>query len=98
MCTYRNGRLGNSTVLPPFHHLGRDNMPVVMPVGAFIAAFVILLPIPWLWRARNTSMLSLIAWLFVLNTIYGINAVIWNGNAIPLERFHTWCDISECPA
>jgi pheromone a factor receptor len=59
---------------------------------ALIAAFLILVPLPYQWRTRNFGMISLIAWLFVVNLIYGINAIIWADNvdivAVP------WCDIS----
>ncbi|ESK91513.1 putative fungal pheromone ste3-type [Moniliophthora roreri MCA 2997] len=65
--------------------------PEFAPV-AFIAAASVLLPLPSHWRARNIATLSIISWLFVLNLIYGIDAVIWAGNAdivVPV-----WCDIT----
>ncbi|KAF8146794.1 pheromone A receptor-domain-containing protein [Mycena galopus ATCC 62051] len=48
-----------------------------LPIGAFLAAFIVLLPLPWHWRARNVPMLSIIAWLFVSNDILSVNAIIW---------------------
>ncbi|EPQ55602.1 STE3-domain-containing protein [Gloeophyllum trabeum ATCC 11539] len=62
-----------------------------LPVGAFLAALLVLVPLPWHWQARNVATLSIIAWLFVVNIIYGINAIIWGSDAI--IRFAPWCDI-----
>lgn len=62
-----------------------------LPVGAFISAFLVLVPVPWHWRARNVATLSISAWLFVSNVIYGTNAIIWDNNVkivVPV-----WCDI-----
>jgi len=62
-----------------------------LPIGAFLAAALALVPLPWHWRARNVATLSIIAWLFISNAVYGINSVIWAGNvenAVPI-----WCDI-----
>ncbi|TFY61868.1 hypothetical protein EVG20_g6898 [Dentipellis fragilis] len=66
-------------------------MHAELPVGAFLAAVAVLIPIPWHWRARNVPTLSIIAWLFVSNFIYGINTSIWAGNARILVP--VWCDI-----
>ncbi|KAJ6542945.1 GPCR fungal pheromone mating factor, partial [Mycena capillaripes] len=58
---------------------------------AFLASALVLVPLPWHCRARSIPTLSIISWLFVLNLSYGINAVIWAGNAniaLPI-----WCDI-----
>ncbi|KIJ08355.1 hypothetical protein PAXINDRAFT_88958 [Paxillus involutus ATCC 200175] len=63
-----------------------------LPVGAFLAAILVLVPLPWHWRARNIGTLAIIAWLFVLNLIYGINSIVWAGNVnnpVPV-----WCDIT----
>nr|BDD37065.1 pheromone receptor [Rhizopogon roseolus] len=62
------------------------------PSVAFLAALSLLLPLPWHWRARNVATLSIIAWLFVLNVAYGVDAIVWGDNVkivIPV-----WCDIS----
>ncbi|KAI6030039.1 Rcb2.42 [Pisolithus marmoratus] len=67
-------------------------MPAELPVGAFIAAGLVLVPLPWHWRARNVAMLSTIAWLFVLNIIYAIDAIIWAGNVT--DSAPVWCDIT----
>ena len=66
-----------------------------LPAGAFIAAFLILIPTSWLWRAGHVPTLSLIAWLFILNIIYGVNSLLWSDDAI--ERVPIWCDICERP-
>ncbi|KAJ7768128.1 putative fungal pheromone GPCR, STE3-type [Mycena maculata] len=63
-----------------------------LPIGAFIASFIVLIPLPWHWRARNVPTLSLIAWLFISNMIYAIDAVIWAGNIDVVAE--VWCDIA----
>nr|AVI69659.1 pheromone receptor [Cyclocybe aegerita] len=65
---------------------------VELPIGAFLAATLVLVPLPWHWRARNVPTLSIIAWLFFSNVIYGVNVIIWAGNVkivVPV-----WCDIT----
>lgn len=64
-----------------------------LPIGAFLAAILCLVPLPWHWRARNVSTISLIAWLFISNIIYGVDAIIWRDSAVILVP--VWCDISE---
>jgi Pheromone A receptor len=64
-----------------------------LPSVAFVAATLVLIPFPWHWRVGNVATLSIIAWLFVTNVIYGVDALIWADNVnvvIPV-----WCDISE---
>ncbi|KAG1762809.1 GPCR fungal pheromone mating factor [Suillus placidus] len=63
------------------------------PPVAFLAALSLLLPLPWHWRAGNVATLSIIAWLFILNVVYGVDAIIWANNVnivIPV-----WCDITS---
>ncbi|KAH7924990.1 fungal pheromone STE3G-protein-coupled receptor [Leucogyrophana mollusca] len=63
------------------------------PPIAFLAALLLLLPLPWHWRARNVATLSMILWLFVINVVYGVDAIIWGNNVnivIPV-----WCDITS---
>jgi pheromone a factor receptor len=48
-----------------------------LAVGAFLACVLVLIPLPWQWRARNTPVLSMMAWLFATNLAYAIKAVIW---------------------
>ncbi|KAJ7455551.1 putative fungal pheromone GPCR, STE3-type [Mycena latifolia] len=67
-------------------------MPGALSASAFIACVLVLVPLPWHWRARNIPTLSIIAWLLLCNLTYGINAVIWAGNVeivVPV-----WCDIA----
>ncbi|KAF9261046.1 fungal pheromone STE3G-protein-coupled receptor [Marasmius fiardii PR-910] len=62
------------------------------PPISFLAAAAVLIPLPAQWRVRNVAMLSLIAWLFMLNVILGVDAVVWADNVdivIPV-----WCDIT----
>ncbi|PPQ94357.1 hypothetical protein CVT25_000685 [Psilocybe cyanescens] len=65
--------------------------PELAPV-AFISAFSLILAIPWHWRTGNVATLSIIAWLFITNMIYAIDAVIWAGNVSIVAT--VWCDIS----
>nr|AAR99618.1 mating pheromone receptor Balpha8 [Schizophyllum commune] len=65
--------------------------PEFAPV-AFLSAASLLLPLPWHWRAGNVATLSIIAWLFIMNMIYGVNAVIWAGSARVTAI--VWCDIT----
>lgn len=63
------------------------------PYVAFLAAFLVLFPLPWHWRSGNVATLSMVFWLFILNVIYGVDAIIWSDNThivVPV-----WCDISE---
>jgi hypothetical protein len=62
-----------------------------LPIGAFVAAFLVLIPLPWHWRARNVPTLSIIAWLFVSNIILGVNTIIW-ADSIDITAV-VWCDI-----
>lgn len=68
-------------------------MHAELPVGAFVAALLSLAPLPWHWRARNVSTISLIVWLFVMNVIAGVNAIIWRDSAMIMAT--VWCDIGE---
>jgi pheromone a factor receptor len=68
-------------------------MHIELPIGAFVSATLVLVPLPWHWRARNIPTLSIIAWLFIANIIYGVNSLIWANNVrivVPV-----WCDIGE---
>nr|AYF56465.1 pheromone receptor [Coriolopsis trogii] len=64
----------------------------ILPVTAFIGAVLVLIPLPSHWRARNYATVSLVAWLFLLDVIYGVNSTIWNDNV--RIRFLVWCDIT----
>ena len=65
--------------------------PEFIPV-AFLSAVLVLIPLPWHWRAGNMATLSMAVWLFISNIILGVDAIIWSGNVkitVPV-----WCDIS----
>ncbi|THG94556.1 hypothetical protein EW026_g6937 [Hermanssonia centrifuga] len=65
----------------------------LMPIaGAFVAAILVLIPLGSHWRARNVATLSMITWLFLINMIYGINALVWAGNVD--IKTPVWCDIT----
>ncbi|TFK32932.1 pheromone A receptor-domain-containing protein [Crucibulum laeve] len=66
-------------------------MRVELPIGAFIAALLMLVPLPWHWRARNIPTLSIIVWLFFCNIGAGVNAIIW-ADSIRIVA-PVWCDI-----
>lgn len=63
-----------------------------LPIFAFLTAALVLVPIPWHWRARNVATLAIIFWLFVVDVIYGVNTIIWAGNV--RNPVPVWCDIS----
>ncbi|KAM5538797.1 hypothetical protein V8D89_007519 [Ganoderma adspersum] len=58
--------------------------------ASFLAAAIVLVPLPGHWRARNIPTLSLIAWLFVLNVAHGVNVVEWYDNTE--IKLKIWCD------
>nr|GAT61295.1 pheromone receptor Rcb2 B44 [Mycena chlorophos] len=63
-----------------------------LPFAAFLGAILVLVPLPWHWRARNVPTLSIIAWVFISNIIVGTDAILW---ADSIEVFaQVWCDIS----
>ncbi|TDL26927.1 STE3-domain-containing protein [Rickenella mellea] len=60
-------------------------------LAAFLAAFLVLIPLPCHWKARNVATVAIIAWLFVLNLTYAVNAIVWSNNAI--NHAPVYCDI-----
>lgn len=68
-------------------------MHAELPVAAFVAAGLVLVPLPWHWRARNIATVSITIWLFVSNIVYAINSIIWAGNVAASAL--VWCDISK---
>ena len=68
-------------------------MRLELPIGAFLASALVLLPLHRHVKARNVATVSLVAWLFLSNLIAGINAIIWAQNVrvvVPI-----WCDIGK---
>ncbi|EKM76669.1 STE3-type of pheromone receptor [Agaricus bisporus var. burnettii JB137-S8] len=62
-----------------------------LPIFAFLAALLVLIPLPYYWRRGNVAIFAIIAWTFAVDIVHGINATIWANNtfnAVPL-----WCDI-----
>ncbi|KAI1782651.1 STE3-domain-containing protein [Ganoderma leucocontextum] len=62
------------------------------PVGAFLAAVLVLIPLPAHWRSRNLATISIIVWLSALDVIYGVNTIVWDGNI--RKHLLVWCDIT----
>ncbi|KAI0698261.1 GPCR fungal pheromone mating factor [Cytidiella melzeri] len=62
------------------------------PYVAFIAATLVLVPFPWHWRAGNVATIMIMLWLFAVNVIYGVDAIIWRHNVD--VRMAIWCDIT----
>ncbi|KAF8140691.1 hypothetical protein K438DRAFT_1995756 [Mycena galopus ATCC 62051] len=56
-----------------------------LPIGAFLVALIVLVPLPWHWRARNVPTLSIIAWLFVSSVILGATALVRGDITMTLE-------------
>ncbi|KAH7338565.1 STE-3-like pheromone receptor [Rhizoctonia solani] len=67
-------------------------MRLDLPIVSFICTVLVLIPLPWHWRARNIPTLSLIFWLTVVNFPRGINAIICAGDK--LAYVLVWCDIT----
>ncbi|CAE7133330.1 unnamed protein product [Rhizoctonia solani] len=63
-----------------------------LAVVSFICTVLVLIPLPWHWRARNIPTLSLVFWYTTINFLRGINAVIWAGNTN--DHAPVWCDIT----
>jgi hypothetical protein len=57
-----------------------------------IALVLVLIPLPWHWKARNIATLSTIFWIAGDNLIHLVNASLWAGNVI--DKAPVWCDIS----
>ena len=66
----------------------------ILPVGAFTAASLVLIPVFWHWRAGNVPILSLTAWLFILNVVYGANSLVWSDSV--QDKAPIWCDVCGC--
>ncbi|QRV85395.1 STE3-type pheromone receptor [Ceratobasidium sp. AG-Ba] len=67
-------------------------MRIELPIVSFICTILVLIPLPWHWKARNVNTLAIIAWLALVNLTRGINAIIWGGNII--IKYKVWCDIT----
>ncbi|KAF9441480.1 STE3-like pheromone receptor [Macrolepiota fuliginosa MF-IS2] len=65
--------------------------PELAPI-ALLSSFLLLIPLPWHWRARNVATLSIILWLFIANITYAVDAIIWKDNVALIAK--VWCDIT----
>ncbi|KZT69400.1 STE3-domain-containing protein [Daedalea quercina L-15889] len=66
-------------------------MPVALPLGSFIAAILVLIPLPSHIKAQNLSTVAMVLWLFAVNVAQGINSIIWMNNVE--VKLVVWCDI-----
>jgi pheromone a factor receptor len=70
-------------------------MPVSLPIASFICAALVLVPLPWHWRAGTVPTLSIAFWLFIDNFINGVNTILW-ADSVETKAL-IWCDISASP-
>lgn len=66
---------------------------LAFPVVCALAIILVLMPLPWHWKARNTGTLLFIGWTVVGNLVFFVNAIVWDsnlGNPAPV-----WCDICK---
>ncbi|KAG8723774.1 hypothetical protein FRC09_001797 [Ceratobasidium sp. 395] len=68
-------------------------MRVHLPVVSFVCTALILIPLPWHWRARNIATVSIIVWLTLVNIPRGINAIVWADTVV--VKYPVWCDITS---
>ncbi|KAJ7150757.1 pheromone A receptor-domain-containing protein [Mycena filopes] len=66
-------------------------MPGALQAAPFVSAALVLATLPHHWRVKNLATISIIVWLSAYNITYGVNAIIWAGNAD--VRIPVWCDI-----
>jgi pheromone a factor receptor len=70
-------------------------MHAELPIVSFLCATLVLVPLPWHWRAGTVPTLSIVFWLFLVNIINGVNSIIWADNVTIIAP--VWCDIGERP-
>ncbi|PBK68302.1 fungal pheromone STE3G-protein-coupled receptor [Armillaria solidipes] len=63
-----------------------------LPAMSFISALLVLVPLPWHWRAGTIPTIAITFWLFLGNLINGVNAVVWSDNVRIVSP--VWCDIA----
>ncbi|KAK0199270.1 GPCR fungal pheromone mating factor [Desarmillaria ectypa] len=67
-------------------------MHAELPVVSFLCAFLVLVPLPWHWRAGTIPTIAITFWLFLGNFVNGVNSAVWLDNVrivVPV-----WCDIA----
>ncbi|KAJ7190871.1 putative fungal pheromone GPCR, STE3-type [Mycena pura] len=62
------------------------------PIIAFVGSFLVLLPLPWHLRARNSGTCFYVMWSFLASLNQFINSVVWADDTV--NRAPVWCDIS----
>ena len=65
----------------------------IFPCAAFLTAFLILIPLPLHGRTRNVAAVAIIVWLFAVNIVSGVNAII--GIADFNLSVAIWCDVCK---
>ncbi|KAH8101257.1 pheromone receptor Rcb3 B45 [Cristinia sonorae] len=63
------------------------------PVFAFLAAVLVLIPLPWHLQAWNAGTCLFMVWTSIACLNLGINSIVWHSNAI--NHAPIWCDISS---
>ncbi|CAE6529607.1 unnamed protein product [Rhizoctonia solani] len=63
-----------------------------LPICNALAIVLVLLPVSWHWKAKNTGTLLYIGWIILGNLNIMINTIIWRGSYEDLAP--RWCDIS----
>ncbi|KAL1664284.1 fungal pheromone STE3G-protein-coupled receptor [Schizophyllum commune] len=62
------------------------------PICAFLGCIGCLIPLPWHLQSMNSGTCFFMFWTSLACLNYGVNAVVWHGNAI--DSAPVWCDIS----
>jgi pheromone a factor receptor len=62
-------------------------------IAGFIAAVLVLIPLPRQIRAGNIATMAMTFWFFQHCLATSVNTVVWRGNVIDVAP--AWCDISE---
>jgi hypothetical protein len=66
---------------------------VGFPIAGFLAAILVLFPLPRLIRAYNIAGIALVFWIFQYCIIISVNTIIWSGNVD--DSAPTWCKLSN---
>ncbi|KAL1753925.1 fungal pheromone STE3G-protein-coupled receptor [Schizophyllum commune] len=64
----------------------------LFPICAFLGCIGCLIPFPWHLQSMNSGTCFFMFWTSLACLNYGVNAVVWHGNAI--NSAPVWCDIS----
>ncbi|KAK0480433.1 GPCR fungal pheromone mating factor [Armillaria luteobubalina] len=63
-----------------------------LPAVSFLCAFLVLVPLPWHWRAGTVPTIAITFWLFLGNLMNGVNSAVWTDNVRIVAP--VWCDIA----